>query len=52
MAPDYTPTALCSGRYDENNKMATFEVGDYFDDHYKKGVSTAIMVYALRQLEI
>lgn len=48
MAPDHTPAALCSGRYDEKNKMATFEAVACFDDHCKKGVSTAMMVYALK----
>ena len=37
MAPDHTPAALCSGRYDTKNKMASFEAVACFDDHCKKG---------------
>jgi GNAT superfamily N-acetyltransferase len=48
MAPDYTPAALCSGRYDKKNKMASFEAVACFKEHRKKGISKAMMMHALK----
>jgi GNAT superfamily N-acetyltransferase len=48
MAPDHTPAALCSGRYDEKNKMASFEAVACFREHRKKGISRAMMLHALK----
>ena len=45
MNPDHKPVALCSGRYDEKNKMVSFEAVDCFRDHRKKGISKAMMLY-------
>lgn len=43
-----SPVALCSGRYDEKNKMASFEAVACFKEHRKKGVSKAMMLHALK----
>jgi len=48
MASDGTPAALCSGRYDEKNKMASFEAVACFRQHRKKGLSKAMMLHALK----
>lgn len=48
MSPDHTPAALCSGRYDEKNKMASFEAVACFREHRKKGISKAMMLHALK----
>lgn len=42
------PVALCSGRYDEKNKMASFEAVACFREHRKKGISKAMMLHALK----
>jgi GNAT superfamily N-acetyltransferase len=47
MGPDDKPVALCSGRYDEKNRMAPFEAVACLKDHRKKGISKAMMRYAL-----
>lgn len=48
MAPDHTPVALCNGRYDEKNKMVSFEAVACHWDHRKKGISKAMMLHGLR----
>lgn len=48
MAPDHTPAALCSGRYDSKNKMASFEAVACLREHRRKGISKAMMLYALK----
>lgn len=48
MSPDHIPVALCSGRYDEKNKMASFEAVACFKEHRKKGICKAMMLYALK----
>lgn len=48
MAPDHTPAALCSGRYDKKNKMVSFEATACFRDYRKKGISKAMMLHALK----
>lgn len=48
MAPDHTPAALCIGRYDEKNKMVSFEAVACFKEHRKKGISKAMMLHGLK----
>lgn len=48
MAPDNNPVALCSGRYDDKNKMVSFEAVACFKEHRKKGISKAMMLHALK----
>ncbi|MGH4122714.1 MAG: GNAT family N-acetyltransferase [Clostridium sp.] len=48
MGPEHTPVALCSGRYDEKNRMVSFEAVACFREHRKKGISKAMMLYALK----
>jgi N-acetylglutamate synthase-like GNAT family acetyltransferase len=48
MSPDHTPVALCSGRYDAENKMASFEAVACFKEYRKKGISKAIMIHSLK----
>lgn len=46
-----TPVALCSGRYDEKNRMVSFEAVACYFEHRKKGISKAMMLYALGAAE-
>ena len=48
MNQENEPVALCSGRYDEKNKMASFEAIACLKDYRKKGISKAMILYALR----
>lgn len=48
MGPEHTPVALCSGRYDKKNRMASFEAVACFKEHRKKGISKAMMLHALK----
>lgn len=49
MSPENSPVALCSGRYDEKNKMASFEAVACIKEHRRKGISKAMMLYALKK---
>lgn len=48
IAPDHTPVALCSGRYDEKNKMASFDAVACFREYRRKGISMAMMLHVLK----
>jgi GNAT superfamily N-acetyltransferase len=48
MTSEHTPVALCSGRYDEKNRMASFEAVACFREHRKRGISKALMIHALK----
>ncbi|MCB2291369.1 GNAT family N-acetyltransferase [Clostridium sp. CS001] len=47
MTTEHMPVALCSGRYDKKNKMASFEAVACLREHRKKGISKALMFHAL-----
>ena len=40
--------ALCSGRYDEKNKLVTIEAVSCFHEYRRKGISKALLLYALK----
>lgn len=48
IGPDHTPVSLCSGRYDEKNRMVSFEAVACFNEYRKRGISKAMMLHALK----
>lgn len=51
--PDNTVVALCSGRYDEKNKLVTIEAVSCYHEYRRKGISKALLMnelYAARKL--
>lgn len=49
MSPDHEVVALCSGRYDEKNKMASFEAVSCYPEYRKKGIGKAMILYSLNE---
>ncbi|GMQ60738.1 hypothetical protein AN1V17_51410 [Vallitalea sediminicola] len=46
--PDGSVVAICSGRYDEKNKLATIEAVSCYHEYRKKGISRALQIVLLR----
>lgn len=49
MGPDDQVVALCSGRYDKKNKMASIEAVSCYHDYRRKGISKAMILHALQE---
>lgn len=49
MSPEDEVVALCSGRYDEKNKMASIEAVSCYKEYRKRGISKAMIYYALNE---
>ena len=49
MSPDNKVAALCSGRYDEKNRMASIEAVSCYPEYRKKGIGKAMILYALNE---
>lgn len=49
MGPDDKVVALCSGRYDEKNKMASIEAVSCYHEYRRKGISKAMILHALHE---
>ena len=47
LGPDDKVIALCSGRYDEKNKLVTIEAVSCYHDYRKKGISKALLLHEL-----
>jgi GNAT superfamily N-acetyltransferase len=48
LTAEHMPVAICSGRYDEKNRMVSFEAVACLREHRKKGVTKALMLHALK----
>lgn len=48
MNTEHIPVALCSGRYDEKNRMVSFEAVACLREYRKRGISKAMMLRALK----
>ncbi|WP_291581730.1 GNAT family N-acetyltransferase [Clostridium sp. UBA6640] len=49
MSPDDEVVALCSGRYDEKNKMVSIEAVSCYPEYRKKGISKAMILYVINE---
>lgn len=49
MGPNHEVVALCSGRYDEKNKMASIEAVSCYHEHRKQGLSKVMISYFLNE---
>ena len=49
VGPDNEVVALCSGRYDETNKMASVEAVSCYKEYRNKGISKAMLLYILNE---
>lgn len=49
MDPENEVAALCSGRYEEKNKLVTIEAVSCFHKYRKKGISKALLVHLLNE---
>lgn len=48
IGPNKNVVALCSGRYDEKNKLVTIEAVACYQDYRRKGITKALLLHVLR----
>ncbi len=48
VGPDTNVVALCSGRYEEANKLVTIEAVSCYHDYRERGISKALLIHQLK----